>query len=110
MDAETYGWIIFDITRFQPHSNYPLIPVGNLALNRDPDNHFQEIEPLYSLHPTRFIDQYSMLRSSSEHGINETGPLRSVQGLSYLACFNASSTSSSLEVCFNCLSNIPNGK
>ncbi|KAK5205223.1 catalase A [Exophiala xenobiotica] len=43
-DAETYRWNIFDITKVWPHEDYPLIPVGKLTLNRNPENHFQEIE------------------------------------------------------------------
>jgi catalase len=43
-DAETYRWNIFDITRVWPHADYPLRPVGKLTLNRNPDNHFQDIE------------------------------------------------------------------
>ncbi|OLN81709.1 Catalase 2 [Colletotrichum chlorophyti] len=43
-DAETYKWNIFDITKIWPHKDYPLIPVGKLTLNKNPENHFQEIE------------------------------------------------------------------
>lgn len=43
-EAESYRWNIFDITKVWPHKDYPLIPVGKLTLNRNPKNHFQEIE------------------------------------------------------------------
>ncbi|EPE24099.1 Heme-dependent catalase-like protein [Glarea lozoyensis ATCC 20868] len=43
-DAESYRWNIFDITRIWPHKDYPLRPVGRLTLNRNPENHFQDIE------------------------------------------------------------------
>ncbi|KAI1071510.1 hypothetical protein LB507_005416 [Fusarium sp. FIESC RH6] len=43
-EAETYKWNIFDITKIWPHKDYPLIPVGKLTLNKNPDNHFAEIE------------------------------------------------------------------
>ncbi|KAK5065337.1 hypothetical protein LTR84_001175 [Exophiala bonariae] len=43
-DAESYRWNIFDITQVWPHSDYPLVPVGRLTLNRNPQNHFQEVE------------------------------------------------------------------
>lgn len=43
-EAETYKWNIFDITKIWPHKDYPLIPVGKLTLNKNPDNHFQDIE------------------------------------------------------------------
>jgi catalase len=34
----------FDLTKVWPHSDYPLIEVGTLELNRNPDNYFQMIE------------------------------------------------------------------
>ncbi len=34
----------FDLTKVWPHSDYPLIPVGTVELNRNPDNYFAEIE------------------------------------------------------------------
>lgn len=43
-DAENYKWNIFDVTKVWPHSEYPLIPVGTLTLNRNPDNYHAEIE------------------------------------------------------------------
>lgn len=43
-EAETYEWNIFDITKIWPHKDYPLIPVGKLRLNKNPDNHFAEID------------------------------------------------------------------
>ncbi|MCJ1392271.1 hypothetical protein MMC18_005138 [Xylographa bjoerkii] len=43
-EAETYRWNIFDMTKIWPHHDYPLIPVGKLTLNKNPDNYFQDIE------------------------------------------------------------------
>lgn len=43
-DAATYRFNVFDITKVWPHSDYPLIPVGRLVLNRNPDNYFAEVE------------------------------------------------------------------
>jgi catalase len=34
----------FDLTKVWPHRDYPLIEVGVMELNRNPDNYFQEIE------------------------------------------------------------------
>lgn len=34
----------FDLTKVWPHSDYPLIDVGTLELNRNPDNYFAEVE------------------------------------------------------------------
>lgn len=43
-EAETYRWNIFDATKIWPHKDYPLIPVGKLTLNKNPENYFQEVE------------------------------------------------------------------
>lgn len=43
-DANKYRWNIFDVTKVWPHSDYPLIPVGKLVLNRNPQNYFAETE------------------------------------------------------------------
>lgn len=45
-DAETTPYNPFDLTKVWPHSDYPLIEVGELELNRNPDNYFAEIEQL----------------------------------------------------------------
>jgi catalase len=34
----------FDVTKVWPHADYPLIPVGVVELNRNPANHFEEVE------------------------------------------------------------------
>nr|CAH7746482.1 unnamed protein product [Callosobruchus chinensis] len=36
----------FDMTKVWPHSHYPLIEVGKIVLNRNPENYFAEIEQL----------------------------------------------------------------
>lgn len=43
-DGYKYRWNIFDVTKVWPHSDYPLIPVGKLVLNRNPENYFAETE------------------------------------------------------------------
>ncbi len=43
-EAETYGIHSFDLTKVWPHGDYPLIEVGVLELNRNPQNHFAEVE------------------------------------------------------------------
>ncbi|CAI2366678.1 unnamed protein product [Moneuplotes crassus] len=43
-DAETYKFDVTDITKVWPHSDYPLIEVGKMVLNRNPDNYFAETE------------------------------------------------------------------
>lgn len=43
-DAEKCDFNPFDLTKVWPHAEYPLIDVGVLELNRNPENYFQEIE------------------------------------------------------------------
>jgi catalase len=43
-EAESYRWNIFDDTKIWPHKDYPLVPVGKLTLNKNPENHFADIE------------------------------------------------------------------
>lgn len=42
--AAKYQWNIFDVTKVWPHRDFPLMPIGKLVLNRNPDNYFQETE------------------------------------------------------------------
>jgi catalase len=43
-DAEKTPYNPFDLTKVWPHGDYPLIEVGVMELNRNPDNYFAEIE------------------------------------------------------------------
>ncbi len=43
-DADDYDWNPFDLTKVWPHADYPLIEVGELELNRNPQNYFAEVE------------------------------------------------------------------
>lgn len=43
-DAETYPINPFDLTKVWPHADYPLLPVGELTLNKNPENYFAEVE------------------------------------------------------------------
>ena len=43
-EAEDYRWNPFDLTKVWPHADYPLIEVGVLELNRNPENYFAEVE------------------------------------------------------------------
>jgi len=42
--AETYKWNPFDLTKVWPHSDFPLIEVGKLVLDRNPGNYFVDVE------------------------------------------------------------------
>jgi catalase len=43
-DAKTYRLNPFDLTKTWPHEDYPLIKVGTMTLNRNPENFFAQIE------------------------------------------------------------------
>ncbi|HKG08857.1 MAG TPA: catalase [Pedobacter sp.] len=42
--AYSYHLNPFDLTKVWPHSDFPLIQVGELCLNRNPENYFAEVE------------------------------------------------------------------
>lgn len=42
--AETFRWNPFDLTKVWPHGEFPLIEIGTLELNRNPQNYFAEVE------------------------------------------------------------------
>jgi len=42
--AKTYHWNPFDLTKVWPHLDFPLIDVGILELNENPDNYFAHVE------------------------------------------------------------------
>lgn len=44
MEAEKTDFNPFDLTKVWPHSDFPLIQVGELELNRNPENYFAEVE------------------------------------------------------------------
>ncbi|MCL1593773.1 MAG: catalase [Actinomycetia bacterium] len=43
-DAASYRFNPFDLTKVWPHADYPLIEVGKLVLDRNPENYFAEVE------------------------------------------------------------------
>lgn len=43
-EAANYRWNVLDMTKIWPHSDYPLIKVGRVVLNRNPENYFAETE------------------------------------------------------------------
>jgi len=42
--AATYRWNVFDVTKVWPQAEYPLLEIGKLTLNRNPENYFAETE------------------------------------------------------------------
>jgi catalase len=43
-DADKHWYNPFDLTKVWPHKDYPLLEVGVLELNRNPENYFAEVE------------------------------------------------------------------
>jgi catalase len=43
-EADTYHINPFDLTKVWPHGDYPLVEVGELVLDRNPENYFAEVE------------------------------------------------------------------
>jgi catalase len=43
-DAQSYRINPFDLTKVWPHGDYPLVEVGELVLDRNPENYFAEVE------------------------------------------------------------------
>ncbi|GAB4203265.1 MAG: catalase [Roseiflexaceae bacterium] len=43
-EADSYHINPFDLTKVWPHADYPLVEVGIMELNRNPENYFAEIE------------------------------------------------------------------
>jgi catalase len=54
--ADAAGYLInpFDLTKVWPHRDYPLIEVGRLVLDRNPDNYFADVEQA-AFDPAHFV-------------------------------------------------------
>jgi catalase len=53
-DAASYRFNPFDLTKVWPHGDYPLIEVGKMTLNRNPENYFAQIEQA-AFAPSNFV-------------------------------------------------------
>ncbi|MBM7051906.1 catalase [Rothia sp. ZJ932] len=53
-DAKTYRFNPFDLTKVWPHGDYPLIKVGKMTLNQNPQNFFAQIEQA-AFSPSNFV-------------------------------------------------------
>ncbi len=53
-DAKTYRFNPFDLTKVWPHADYPLIKVGTMELNKNPENYFAQIEQA-TFAPSNFV-------------------------------------------------------
>ena len=45
-EAEKFRYNPFDLTKVWPQSEFPLIPVGRLVLDRNPKSYFAEVEQI----------------------------------------------------------------
>jgi catalase len=53
-DAAAYRFNPFDLTKVWPYKDYPVIPVGKMVLNRNPENYFAEVEQA-AFNPANFV-------------------------------------------------------
>ncbi|AYP93010.1 catalase [Salmonella enterica subsp. enterica serovar Bredeney] len=53
-EAAKAPYNVFDLTKVWPHSDYPLLDVGFLELNHNPDNYFAEVEQL-AMNPANVV-------------------------------------------------------
>ncbi|WP_394325762.1 catalase [Methanobrevibacter arboriphilus] len=67
-EAEKYKFDPFDVTKVWFHGDYPLIPLGKLVLNKNPENFFAEVEQV-AFAPSNFVP-----------GIGPSPPDRLLQG------------------------------
>lgn len=56
--AKSFRWNPFDLTKTWPQGEYPLIEVGMLELNRNPDNYFADVEQA-AFAPAHVVDGIS---------------------------------------------------
>lgn len=52
--AKNYKFDPFDVTKVWYHSDFPLLPVGRMVLNRNPENYFAEVEQI-AFAPSNFV-------------------------------------------------------
>lgn len=53
-EAENFAFNPFDLTKVWPHGQYPLIDVGVLELNKNPENYFADVEQA-AFNPTNIV-------------------------------------------------------
>ena len=57
-EAKSFKWNPFDLTKVWPQAQFPLVPVGVLELNRNPDNYFAHVEQA-AFAPAHVVDGIS---------------------------------------------------
>jgi catalase len=68
--AATYRFDPFDVTKVLPHGDFPVMPIGRMVLNRNPENYFAEVEqsafcpgnlvPGFALSPDKMLQARSV--------------------------------------------------
>ena len=53
-EAEGYRFNPFDVTKVWPHRDYPLMTIGRIVLDRNPENYFAEVEQA-AFDPASFV-------------------------------------------------------
>lgn len=80
--AQDYRFDIFDITKVWPHGDFPLIEIGQMVLDRNPENYFAEVEQA-AFSPGNFVpgiaaspDKMLQARTHSYHDahLHRLGP------------------------------------
>ncbi len=54
-ESKTYAINPFDLTKVWPHADFPLIEVGTMELNQNPNNYFQDVEQA-AFAPAHIVD------------------------------------------------------
>ena len=57
-EAKKYRWNPFDLTKVWVHADYPLIDVGEMELNKIPENYFRDVEQA-AFAPANVVDGIS---------------------------------------------------
>ncbi|KAI6244257.1 Catalase [Aphelenchoides fujianensis] len=76
-EAERTSYNPFDLTKVWPHGEFPLIEVGVLELNRNPDNYFAEVEQS-SFSPSNIVPGIGFSPDKTRTG---TGSVRTTRAL-----------------------------
>jgi catalase len=76
-DADTYRYDPFDVTKVWRYKDYPLIPIGRLVLDRNPENFSRKSNRLRSVPPTSFPES-SQVRTNCCKGACSRIPILNV--------------------------------
>ncbi|CAG7726687.1 unnamed protein product, partial [Allacma fusca] len=66
-EAKSYRWNPFDATKVWLQSDFPFIPVGKVIFNRNPNDHFSEVE-MAAFDPSNLVPGIEMSPDPLLHG------------------------------------------